>query len=267
MHDAHGMLDILNGLARNQALVGEGFESFKDEVASALNRILDDNIIMKQDLFILRQKVVEKEAQSSSSTSSSKTPSKPSVPQPGKTTDPKPSTSIPGSQKKKSGRRKALLIGDSISGNVEGDFIENILEADIKKVKAYSSVSDDVARFPAKNFTDVTQAELEKEKIDILLLQSGSVDITNLETKSNPEKNLAYFQQQTVISAKNIFSVAENAVKNHTNLEKVVLMNLTPRYDETSVDPLALKPVLATLFNNTLTEQWVDSKFKETSWG
>ena len=39
-------------------------------------------------------------------------------------------------------------------------------------------------------------------------------------------------------------------------------MNQTPRYDERTVDPLLLKPVLAQLFNNTLMESWMNSKFK-----
>ena len=55
VEDVHGMLAILNGLARNQALVGEGFDKFRDEVSTALGKLIDDNIIMKQELFILRQ--------------------------------------------------------------------------------------------------------------------------------------------------------------------------------------------------------------------
>ena len=91
---------------------------------------------------------------------------------------------------------------------------------------------------------------------------SGSVDITSLDTKSNPEEPVEYLKQQTVISARNIFSTAENALASHPGLKKVVVMNQTPRYDEKSVDPLSLKPVLALLFNNTLTELWTGSKFR-----
>ena len=146
---------------------------------------------------------------------------------------------------------------------MELDIIENALKADVKQVKAYSSVYDDKARYPAKNFTDVTQNELKKEKFDFLLLQSGSVDISNLDTKSKPEENAAFFKQEVIVSAQNIFSAAESALACQPNLEKVILMNQTPRYDEVSVDPLSLKPALAQLFNNTLTDLWIDSKFKD----
>ena len=155
-----------------------------------------------------------------------------------------------------------LFIGDSISGNVEVDVLKNALDADIKTVKAYSSVYDNNARFPAKNFLDVTENEIKKEQFDILLLQSGSVDITNLDTKSRPRKNVEYFKLQVIISARNLFSAAESALTNQPCLKKVVIMNQTPRYDESSVDPLSLKPALAQLFNNTLTDLWMDSKFK-----
>ena len=60
-----------------------------------------------------------------------------------------------------------MFIGDSISGNVELGIIEKALQADVKPVKAYSSVYDDKARYPAKNFTDVIQNELKKERFDI----------------------------------------------------------------------------------------------------
>ena len=107
-----------------------------------------------------------------------------------------------------------LFIGDSISGNVEVDVLKNALDADIKTVKAYSSVYDNNARFPAKNFLDVTENEIKKEQFDILLLQSGSVDITNLDTKSRPRENVEYFKQQVIISARNLFSAAESALTN-----------------------------------------------------
>ena len=40
-------------------------------------------------------------------------------------------------------------------------------------------------------------------------------------------------------------------------------MKHIPRYDPKSVDPLAIKPALSQLFNNTLAEQWINSPLKE----
>ena len=95
------------------------------------------------------------------------------------------------------------------------------------------------------------------------MLQAGSVDITNLNTKDNPAEYLDYFKQEVVISAKNFFQVGENALSNFSSLEKVVLLKQVPRYDPVDVDLLSIKPALAQLYNNTITDQWMNSKFKE----
>ena len=83
------------------------------------------------------------------------------------------------------------------------------------------------------------------------------MDISNLNTKDNPETYLDYYRQETVISAKNVFAAAINALNIQPSLKKVVIMAQTPRYDPLDTDPLSLKPVLAQLFNTTLTDQWM----------
>ena len=117
--------------------------------------------------------------------------------------------------------------------------------------------------FPASNFTDVIPSQLKKSQYNSLVIQSGSVDISNLNTKENPQTYLEYSRQETVISAKNLFSAAVNAFTVQPSLEKVVIMKQTPRYDSVESDPLSLKPVLAQLFNTTLTEQWMTCQHKD----
>ena len=164
---------------------------------------------------------------------------------------------------------RILFIGDSISSNINIKALEVATRAKITTAKAYSSVHDTVsndakmaARFPKSNFTDVTTSELRKGEYSHLVLQAGSVDITNLRTKEASSENIEYFRQQTVISAKNIFQVCENAFVKSPTLQKVVLMKQVPRYDPKEVDPLGLKPALAQLFNNTVTELWMNSKMR-----
>ena len=131
----------------------------------------------------------------------------------------------------------------------------------MKTARAYSAIHDAVsskakqpAKYPASNFTDVTPAELNKEKFDILIMQAGSVDITNLNTKENPLANIDYFKQEAVLSARNFFSVGVNALNAHPELRKVVLMEQTPRYDPLVADPHSLKQALSQLFNDTLAQ-------------
>ena len=89
------------------------------------------------------------------------------------------------------------------------------------------------------------------------------MDITNLNTKANQSQNMEYFRQEAVISAKNLFQTAVNALSGFSTLEKVVVMKQTPRYDPINVDPLSLKPALAELYNNTLTQEWMDCDIKD----
>jgi hypothetical protein len=163
-----------------------------------------------------------------------------------------------------------LYIGDSISANVDISMLEAATQAKFVTAKAYSSTHDTVsniakqaAKFPASNFTDVVRTQIGKGKFKTLILQAGSVDITNLNTNEDPVKHMEYFRQETVMSATNIFQAGLNALKSNPDLRKVIIMKQIPRYDPSNVDPLSLKASLSFLFNNTLTNLWMESNFKE----
>ena len=91
-------------------------------------------------------------------------------------------------------------------------------------------------------FKDVIENELKKEPVDVLIIQAGSVDITNLKTgDGNEETNAEYFAQQTTNSATNLFKAAINAAVKYPKLKKIVMMRQTPRYDPANVNPLSIK--------------------------
>ena len=148
--------------------------------------------------------------------------------------------------------------------------LENATQSEFVKAKAYSSIHNtesnaakQATKFPKSNFTDVIPVELRKDKYQCLVLQAGSVDITNLNTKDDPSNHIEYFKQEAVMSAKNLFNAATNALKAQPELGKVVIMKQIPRYDPSSMDPLALKTTLSMLFNNTLTSLWMESPDKK----
>ena len=121
---------------------------------------------------------------------------KPFVPQP---------TESSSSSHKPEREPKILFIGDSISANIDIAAIENATRSTVVTAKAYSSVHDNVsnaakqaARFPASNFTDVVPQQLKRGHFKYLVLQSGSVDITNLKTNGNPTEHIEYFKQETI---------------------------------------------------------------------
>jgi hypothetical protein len=55
MVNFHDMIVVLNGLAEHQTYVSRSFDQFKIDILNTLKQISDDNIIIKQELFILRQ--------------------------------------------------------------------------------------------------------------------------------------------------------------------------------------------------------------------
>ena len=97
-----------------------------------------------------------------------------------------------------------------------------------------------------------------------LILSAPTVDISNLNTsKLTDEDNVEVFKQNVLISSKNMFTVAQDALIRHPQLKKIILMEHAPRYDGAHVDPTQLKPKLAKLANNIYTQLWHSSALKE----
>ena len=84
------------------------------------------------------------------------------------------------------------MFGDSISGNVDISVLEEATETKLFTTKAYSSIHDteknaakNSPRFLKSNFRDVITAKLNKDDYEMMVIQAGSVDITNLNTKQS----------------------------------------------------------------------------------
>ena len=158
------------------------------------------------------------------------------------------------------------IIGDSVSGNLDQKVIERATNTSVRTARAYSASNDIsendakfAAKFPEKGFKEVIAEELEKPT-DILIIQSGSVDITNMKTDFERHGDYEeYFRQETIISAHNLFESASAALTTHPSLKKVVLMEQIPRYDTIISDPHTIKPGLSRLFNTTLKQLCLQS--------
>ena len=135
--------------------------------------------------------------------------------------------------------------------------VEVITNTTIKTAKAYSSVWVNNARYKELNINDVAKKELEKEEFEHLVLAAPTVDISNLSTE-----NVKATDNTDVFSCQNMLKIAEDALATNPGLTKVTLMNHTPRYDLHSVDPMGLKPNLASFANSYMLELWLDSKQK-----
>ena len=222
--DRHEEVFILHTIAKQLEQLSDGLEEvqpFKNELVSVLKAILHTQNEMKQELFLIRNK--QSESCSKLQAGPSKTPEpvaktneihiEKANPAP-KDTKEKPTyaskaTNMKQNNSKDKEKKNVLLIGDSIAGNINVDVIEKAVNGKVRTSKAYSSIFDNVgtkakaaARYPSKNFKDVIPVEVRKEPIDYLVLQSGSVDITNLNTKDKPEEYSEYYKKRSTVRSK-----------------------------------------------------------------
>ena len=133
---------------------------------------------------------------------------------------------------------KILLLGDSISGQLHSKTIEVATKATIRTTKAYSSINENnedkvrhAPRFPTKNLNDVIAKELHKDHVDVLIVQSGSVDITNMKTDGHYAEHVEHLKQQTVVSANDLFMAVSNAAANNPHLKKIIILKQILHYD------------------------------------
>ena len=207
----------------------------------------------------------------------------PSTSSPSSSTPPAPSTS--GQQKapakapprpattnrqKKSvflSKPRLLYIGDSVAHNVDFAHAERSTNRRIRTVKAFSSVNDMKNKFPHKNITDAVPKALndapEDDEYTEMILTSPTADITNLDTSNlQPDDNTEVFKERVTVSCMNVFSAAENALRNHPKLANVLILEHPTRSDTKEDDPLRLKRELAKYANTVYRQLWFQSPLK-----
>ena len=242
------------------------YETFMADILSVLKSLQEGQNVMKQELFILRNSqhnTKKKDLKERSPDPVSPPPQvEPSVSSEQRASTPTPTPSGSKSSSSTRSPSNVLFVGDSIANSLDTKAISKVTNVNITKVKAFSSVKEEVskiakqaAKFPHQNFTDVCQKELNKRDVDILIMQGGSVDITNINTRDNATEHFDFFNEETLTSA-------ETSLKNNQNLQKVVILKQTPRYDNNTLDPLQIKPALSDIFNNKLTDLWMKSSLK-----
>ena len=250
----HEDVIIVHSMAKEVTEIKDGLakqETFKVELSNTLKLLFDNQEILDKKLSAILTRLESPVAPPSTSPPPPVTNPLPSVPP---TSPPFASTTATSSPV-----GKILLVGDSISGQLHTKTIEYATKAKVRKVKAYSSTYENTTndlkhapKFPNKNFKDVIENELDREDVDVLLVQSGSVDITNLKTEGKNENKFEYFKEQTITSATNLFKSVTNAAKNHSSLQKIILLKQTPRFDATSTTTPGMKQKLSKLYNETI---------------
>ena len=78
----------------------------------------------------------------------------------------------------------------------------------------------------------------------------------------NTKKYAEYFKQQAILSATSLFNSISNAINSNPDLQEVILLKQTPRYDPSSNDPHSVKAALSQLYNDTIVQLWLSSPLK-----
>ena len=170
------------------------------------------------------------------------------------------SSSITSSQKphksKYLSKPKVLFVGDSVAHTANLRKLEKSRKCRIRSLRAYSSVYDDLARFPEQNFKEVVSYNLDnpgRENYDVLIVSCPTVDISNTDpTRMNMNK----IEEKVFQSSKNMMNIAEEAIAKHRSLKQVIIMEHPPRFD-------GMKSQLVQVANNALKDLHANSPCKD----
>ena len=162
---------------------------------------------------------------------------------------------------RKSRRPKLTWVGTSISNALDKEKLEKDLNVDLTVVKAYCI--EEEGRYKKKNFKAIVPEIVENEDVDTLVLQTGSIEITNIDTNKaamDPNKDLADYQREWFVKVEddstNLFNIAEEAIAKNANLNVIIVKRL-PRYDRSSKDIMAIKSKISIFANQVYDQLWL----------
>jgi hypothetical protein len=99
-------------------------------------------------------------------------------------------------------KKKILLVGDSLSRNMNISVIKNVTDMDMKRVEAFIVDKDDPkAKTPTKNFTEIVPRELVKDNYSTLILQAGTNEVSNLDVTENIEGKIESLKNEIKASS------------------------------------------------------------------
>ena len=116
--------------------------------------------------------------------------------------------------------------------------------------------------YPKANLTDTVTKVIEKFVPDTLVIESGSIEITNLDIKKvymDTEKDIEAYRKEwnelVEEDSKNLFNVAIKAAEENPEM-KVVIVKRPPRFDLRSEDPKGIKQQLSKFANHVYNQLW-----------
>ena len=158
--------------------------------------------------------------------------------------------------------KSMLWVGTSLSESLNVKQLESDIKMSVKTV-SIDHIKDDNENYNSTSSAEtVVKNILKKDSPDILVLQAGSEEITNIDVNSAlSDKNNSIESYKQVWAEKvkqdseSLLSIAEEAIKQNENLN-VVVVKRPPRYDKKSADPVNIKRKLSQFANNVFDQAW-----------
>ena len=174
--------------------------------------------------------------------------------------DKKVEKSDPPSKRRRRPRKHRPIVkwlGSSVSKELDEIKLEQDCNASVEFVEVAS------IKEGQKSLVKVVPEVIENDDVDLLVLQAGEMEISNLPVNAailDTNKDISVYKRewfnQVEEDTKKIFAVAEDAVKQNPNLHVVVVKKF-PRFDRGSTDVLSLKPTLSNYANGVLDQLWL----------
>ena len=161
-------------------------------------------------------------------------------------------------------KHKIAWVGTSISKVLDKGKFESDINVELRTERAYCIKDDPNAYFRESNFRKVIPKVLKNNDIDTLVLQTGSIEISNIDVNQavmDPKKEIDQYRKEWFAKVEedssNLFDIAEDALKHASNLKKVVIIKRLPRFDRSRDDILGIKSQLSKYGNNCYDQQYI----------
>ena len=156
---------------------------------------------------------------------------------------------------------KVTWVGTSLSKALDEEKFENDANVDLTVEKAYCIAEE--GRYKNKNFAAIVPKIVERGDIDTLVLQTGSIEITNVDVNKammDATKDIKVYKKDWYEKAEKdstkLFSIAEDAIAKDPHLN-VIIVKRPPRFDRASKDISGIKSQLSKFSNHVYDQLWL----------
>ena len=160
-----------------------------------------------------------------------------------------------------SGKHRVTWVGTSLSKPLDKKKFENDTNVDLTLAKAYCIKEE--GRFKESNFTAIVPELVEMGAMDTLVLETGSIEITNIDMNKaimDTGRDISDYKKEWYArvedDSKNLFGIAEDAITKDPKLNVVIVKRLQ-RFDRSSVDMFRIKSQLSKFSNHVYDQLWL----------